>query len=372
MKYVKSCEILRYDGSDVVVIRLSEKMEILSSAVLSGGTAFTDCIMIMEVPKDYFHDDPVIHASRVRDGLGLPGDTVVFMTAAEVRYVFSTKETVYENVSAFAAVTAGLSNQVVAGDVLTDWEKRHKLSMERSRKLLAGTINVIGVSPYPLTPEAKVNIIIAMTEAKTAAMNIMGYRETGTTSDAIAIVSPRGPDGIKYAGTGTPLGIAMARSVRDCTVSALRARGDFPVAETFSEILSSNGISSEELIDFLSGRSDTENREYISERLDGLEKDAVFVSLFRIAVTADEMYGKGLLKCTEKDGSALKTADILAEDIAKTVSGKTDIYALLQSQDRKINTGSGTGIFLNRALLGLSVGIAAGNGSTAIAKEVKR
>ena len=59
-------------------------------------------------------------------------------------------------------------------------------------------------------------------------MNILGYQETGTTSDAIAIVSPLGEDS-NYAGTGSYLGIAMARAVRDGVAKALIIRDDFPV-----------------------------------------------------------------------------------------------------------------------------------------------
>ena len=359
---MKSCEILQYDGFDVAVIRLSEKMEVLSSAVLSGGTAFTDHIMIMEVPKDYIHDDPVLHASQVRDGLGLPEDTVGFMTAAEVRYVFNAKETVYENTYAFAAVTAGLSNQVAAGEVITDWEKRHRLSLERSARLLAGTINIIGVSPYPLTLEAKVNIMIAMTEAKTVAMNILGYRETGTTSDAIAIVSPSGKDRMTYAGTGTSLGIAMARSVRDCVVTALKTRGDYPVVGTFSDILASKGISRRKLVDFLSRSLNTKDVRQIREKLDDLENDAVFVSLIQLATIADELCEKGLLKCTDRiltgDKDLLKTAEMLAEDVAEAVSGQIGIYDSFRLYLYKSGVGNDTGLFLNKALLGLVAGIA--------------
>ena len=359
---MKSCEILQYDGFDVAVIRLSEKMEVLSSAVLSGGTAFTDHIMIMEVPKDYIHDDPVLHASQVRDGLGLPEDTVGFMTAAEVRYVFNAKETVYENTSAFAAVTAGLSNQVIAGEVITDWEKRHRLSLERSARLLAGTINIIGVSPYPLALEAKVNIMIAMTEAKTVAMNTLGYRETGTTSDAIAIVSPSGKDRMTYAGTGTSLGIAMARSVRDCVVTALKTRGDYPVVGTFSDILASKGISRKKLVDFLSRSLNTKNVRYIGEKLDDLENDAVFVSLIQLATVADELCEKGLLKCADRmltgDKDLLKTAEMLAEDVAEEVSGQIGIYDSLRLYLHKSGVGNNIGLFLNKALLGLAAGIA--------------
>ena len=137
--------------------------------------------------------------------------------------------TKYDGYQARAIATAGLSNQVVAGDILENYEERHRISMERRNRLMhAGTINIIGISEIPLTDAAKVNSIIAMTEAKTAAMNDLGFKETGTTSDAIAIVCSKEGERVNYAGTGFGVGIALARSVRDAVRRCLIKRGDFP------------------------------------------------------------------------------------------------------------------------------------------------
>lgn len=221
-------------GMPLRVIRFAETMDVLSSAIYNGGHVQSSCIIIMQVPKDYMTDDPAGDVRRVVENLGLPDDTIGLMTAAEVEYVFNIVGHEYNGRTAYAAVTAGLSNQVVAGDVLVDWEARHRISMERSGALYrngviyhAGTINTVAISGTPLTLAGKANAIIAATEAKTASMNRLGYRETGTTSDAIAIASPMG-DEEDYAGTGSDLGIAMARSVRDAVCKALIIRDDFP------------------------------------------------------------------------------------------------------------------------------------------------
>ena len=216
------------DGTPVQVIRFTERVEILASTILNGGVTQTDTVLMMQVPKDYNSMDPLGDITRIAGILGLPQDTVGFMTAAEVEYVFNTTEHEYNGTKAFAAVTAGLSNQVVAGEVLENWEERHALSLERSARLRhAGTINILAISPVPLTVAGKVNAVICATEAKTAALNRLGYRETGTTSDAIGIVSPIG-GGVDYAGTASDLGIALARSVRDGVAKALIIRDDFP------------------------------------------------------------------------------------------------------------------------------------------------
>lgn len=240
MKYAPGTRVefsdrLAYSGSiPVQIITFAERMDVLSSAIFNGGRTSTDCVIIMQVPKDYMSDDPHADVQAVVDDLGLPQDTVGLMTAAEVEYVFNIVRGEYGGREAFAAVTAGLSNQVVAGDELLDWEERHKVSVERSDRLCrtgtihAGTINTVAIIDEPLTLAGKTNAVIAATEAKTAAMNKLGYAETGTTSDAIAIVTPHG-DTSDYAGTGSPVGIAMCRAVRDAVCKALIIRDDFPV-----------------------------------------------------------------------------------------------------------------------------------------------
>lgn len=222
------------DGMPLRIIRFAERMDVLSSAIYNGGHVESSCIIIMQVPKDYMTDDPAADVQKVVDDLGLPSDTIGLMTAAEVEYVFNIERGEHNGRVAYAAVTAGLSNQVVAGDVLLNWEERHRISLKKSEALCehgtiyhAGTINTVAVLDSPLSMAGKANAIIAATEAKTAAMNKLGHIETGTTSDAIAIVSPTGAGG-DYAGTGSDLGIAMARSVRDAICKALIIRDDFP------------------------------------------------------------------------------------------------------------------------------------------------
>jgi adenosylcobinamide hydrolase len=243
MRYVKECRVFDEDDHmGTAVIRLTERMEVLSSAVLNGGHNITDTLFIMQVPHDYkdgrFMEDIV----RTKERYGLPDDSVGFMTAAEVRYVFSTFESEFEGTVSFAAATAGVTNCVVAGDTLDRWEERYAISQERYRMLIGGTINIIGVSPVPLTDTAKVNILLPITEAKAAAMHDAGYNETGTTSDAVAIVSPIGEPREVYAGTGVPLGISMARAVREAVGSCIRKRGDYPYISDIVYQLERHGV----------------------------------------------------------------------------------------------------------------------------------
>ena len=57
----------------------------------------------------------------------------------------------------------------------------------------------------------------------------LGYKETGTTSDAIAIVCPKEGKLQTYAGTGFGFGLSLAKAVRSAVRKSLIKRHDFPI-----------------------------------------------------------------------------------------------------------------------------------------------
>ena len=219
------------NGWSVAVIELNERMDVLSSCFLNGGLTDTSTMVIIQVEPEYFHD-PVEDARKVLEELKLPSDTVCFMTAAEVYHVFTVERVDHNGYDCLALVTAGLSNQVIAGEEISNWEERKKLSVKRHNLIAElyppGTINIIGIVSEPMTDSAKVNSFIAMTEAKSAAMHDLGYKETGTTSDAIAIVCPKEGKLQSYAGTGFGFGLSLAKAVRSAVRKSLIKRHDFP------------------------------------------------------------------------------------------------------------------------------------------------
>ncbi len=240
------------------VVRFTEKMESLSCAVLNGGVSRISAAFIMQVPKDYDCANPVYDAMHVRDSLGLPEDTLGMMTAAEVDYVFNLKECSYEGVESAAFATAGLSNHVIAGEELRDYPENSAVSKRRAEEMRAGTINVGIVSSVPMTMEGKVNLFIPLVEAKSVAMAEHGFRETGTTSDAMAIISPEGADGISWTGTGSKIGIASARAVSAAVGYALDIRNEHPVPLTPGKILDRMGLDAGKLLRMSGSGSDPE------------------------------------------------------------------------------------------------------------------
>ena len=227
-KYIRSIQTLTCNKYPVGVVRFTEPMEVLSSAVLNGGSSIADAAFIMEVPKDYEHHDPVGYAAEVRDHLGLPKNSVGMMTAAEVDHVFNVKSSSHNDVDVSVFATAGLANHVIAGEELKDYDSKTKISLKRMNALRPGTINIGVVSPVPLTMEAKVNLMIPIVEAKSVAMFKQGFLETGTTSDSMAVFCPTGDDRVKWTGTGSDIGIAAARAVTDAVGWALKARDEHP------------------------------------------------------------------------------------------------------------------------------------------------
>lgn len=267
LRYIDSIEVHEVCGFPVGVVRFTQPMEALSCAVLNGGQTTVSAAFIMQVRKDYNCDDPRQDAILVRDALGLPEDSLGMMTAAEVGYVFNLKECEFEGAEAAAFATAGLSNHVIAGEVLTDYAENSVISARRAREMTAGTINIGIVSSVPLTIEGKINLFIPLVEAKSAAMSEHGFAETGTTSDAMAVFSPAGDDRVSWTGTGSRIGIASARAVSAAVGYALDIRNEHPNPIAPERILSRLGLDYDDLR-LISG-TDMGAKEY-SEALDAL------------------------------------------------------------------------------------------------------
>lgn len=369
MRFVRSTEIDEHGDLATVVITLSERMEVLSNALLNGGHAVTDTLFVMQVPHKTPLVDPWAQIRAERDRLGLPQDAVGMMTAAEVKHVYTGTAVEYGGVEAFAAVTAGLSNQVVAGDVIDDMEERSRISMERYRRLVGGTINTIGISPVPLTLEGKVNLMIPMIEAKSAALGEMGYRETGTTSDAIAVVCPAGDERETFAGTGTALGIAMARSVKAGVIANLVKRGDYPVAGTFIDALSRAGIPREELWkaaeELYDPNPDWETetiRTMFEGRLDVLSNDINVSSLIQAALSLDVLGGKGCICALPKDLFETDPIHLIADEmigiqIAVYIAGTRGSFEFNRFDRYKPGIIGTAGPFTDDMLCGLVGGV---------------
>jgi alpha-ribazole phosphatase CobZ len=370
---IADVNIMRSKGYPVAVIRLKERMEILTSpGVLNIGSVISDTLMIMEVPKLYDRMDPVDHIDEIRKDLGLPDDTVGFMTAAEIEYVTAVKETDFEGMHTCAVVTAGIGNRVVAGDVIYDMDERLVKSLEKEKKIRArkiGTINIIAMSPVPLTDTAKLNAFIAITEAKTAAMAALGHEETGTTSDAIAVVSPIKGRKEQYCGTGTSLGISMAKSVKAAVLDSLVKREDFPEMGTFLDQLTKMGITEEKMWDaamkiYLPNPDwdIAELKRMFHSLLTTYSKDINVSSLIQAAIELEKLGDKDMICSMPRgmfatDPIHLIADEILGMQVAQYIAGTRGIFEFHRFDRHKPGVIGELGPFMDDIICGLVGGI---------------
>jgi len=369
LKYVKETKIFEDGELATAVVYLTERMEVLSSAPSNGGHTITDTLFIMQVPHNYICPDYLLDIARVKKMFDLPDDSVGFITAAEVKYVFSVAENEYGGMTTFAAATAGLSNHVVAGELLENWEERFRISQERYRMLIGGTINIIGISPVPLNDVAKINILIPITEAKSAAMASLGYKETGTTSDAMAIVSPIGEPREEYAGTGVPLGISMARSVKKAVTENLVKRRDFPHMGTFMYQLKNLGITREKMWDAAlelyipNPEWDTDElHRRFCDKLDILCEDINISSLVQGAMALEDIGSKDCICAMPRgmfaeDPIHLIADEIIGMQIAQYIAGTRGIFEFHRFDRYKPGIISELGPFMDDMLCGLVGGL---------------
>lgn len=277
---------LRTMGEETfAIIRFPERMKVLSSTMRNGGFTETDTVLMMQVEPGYDNRDPEGDMASKISQLGLGEETVGFMTAAVIRKAISTAEERYHGVHAIAVVTAGVVNAVMAGDLLPESTVR--------RLTKPGTINTVVAVDVPLECEACANAIITATEAKSAAMFERGIRGTGTTSDAVAIVSPLGR-GTKYAGTATDVGIAIARAVRMATSESIRKWSLVNPPMDLLSLLERKGVTLEDLWAMAgelrrsetSGDPDDLRRGFVKE-LERIKEDANVNALVQAAMLMD-------------------------------------------------------------------------------------
>lgn len=206
-------------GADYVAVRMEREWSVLSNAPVNGGWRRADHLVNRHVSKRYGEFDPVRETKEWLADHGFDADrTVTLLTAAwtDRAVVVKRSET---GVTVTTVVTAGVSNAARAG-------KPGPVYMSPS----PGTINILLLVDGRLTDAAMVNTVITATEAKTAALQVLGVTDregepaTGTTTDVVAVaVSQCAMEGVvhHYAGLATPLGQAVGQAVYRAVMEAL-------------------------------------------------------------------------------------------------------------------------------------------------------
>jgi len=171
------------------------------STGINGGRRRVKAIINHEVDKDFGHDEPVAYMDAVASKLGVECPCFYFLTAVYMENLCVVRD---RQVTAF--VTAGVSNPCQA----------------------PGTINVILVVHGHMSEGAMASAVITATEAKSKALFDMGFDFTGTTTDAVAVLSEElktdvcGPVYFEYSGSGTDIGHSIYRCVKKGVVEGIK------------------------------------------------------------------------------------------------------------------------------------------------------
>jgi iron complex transport system ATP-binding protein len=204
---------------DCIVVSATEPLKVLSSALVGSGFQWATHFVNRQVSKDYDCEDAETEMKHYLRRRGFPVQkTIGMMTAVSVEDAVCMYEK-HDAFSVWAVVTAGVGNAV---DAAQAW-KREELSQK------VGTINIMVFIDGTLTDAAYVQALMTATEAKTKAL----YDEkivdpetstyaTGTSTDCIAIAATQTGATFPYAGTITPIGKAIGRTVYEATKEALR------------------------------------------------------------------------------------------------------------------------------------------------------
>jgi iron complex transport system ATP-binding protein len=206
-------------SNEMIVVRTSQPFKVLSSALVGAGFRWATTFVNRHVSLDYRCDCAQeemkaylrAHQFDVQWTIGM-------MTAVQLEdaaYVSLADE----SFRLFTVVTAGVGNAV---DSANAWRRDDVL-------LVPGTINILVLIDAHLSEAAYVQAMMTATEAKVKAL----YDEvvfdpktnttaTGTSTDSLVIAASQQNKYCEYAGTITPLGKLIGRSVYEATREALK------------------------------------------------------------------------------------------------------------------------------------------------------
>ena len=290
-----------------LILRSKTPLKILSSAVLNGGLREANCIVSVHVPEetgfdidDQVHRDAGDFLMEETSKLCIPQDKVVaIMTAAKMKNVdIATRK--FEDITITAIATAGVHFSATAGDEIAS-----KQSAFPFKKW--GTINIILLVDANLTESCMVNTVSTVAEAKTVALRELDVRSrfsgeiaTGTVTDSVVIACTKRGNTIKYAGTATPIGELIGKSVREAVKNALRNQENIVSNRPLTRRLKERGITVENMTTLFSQISpildkNPEKRKQFMQELDQVLSDQNIAGLVIAGLRLDEDAKTGLI-----------------------------------------------------------------------------
>ena len=158
-----------------------------------------------DLPRSVDPDAFFLHRARSE---GIPSE-VGLLTAAEIARYATVKHDTGNGGAVTIVATAGLGNgESVFPSKLAKGGASHRV----------GTVNILAIAPYPLTPHAQLEAISIVAEARTAAILDLrrsttdGRPVTGTGTDCIIIAAPLEGETHMHCGLHTDLGRALGEA----------------------------------------------------------------------------------------------------------------------------------------------------------------
>lgn len=338
-------------GHNYVAIRMPGRMRTMASTILNGGLGGTDSVLMLQVPMNYDHGDPLAHMRELLAELRLPTDTACFMTAADLHRAFSVEEVQHNGTNAIAMVSAGISNTINAGESSREGMVPHRQ---------VGTINIMIISDRTLDDCGLANAIMTVTEAKTAALRDHGVPGTGTTSDAVLIACPAEGEKCLWSGTGSDHGISMATAVRRAVgASIAKWNGGNGDSKNFLRSLAIRGITLDHMWAAVKGMNsldpawDEEDiRKRFESKLTSLARDINVNAMIQAAIALEEkgLYGQlyGLdVKQFEEDPVHLVADELLGIALAEYIGGTKCLFEYIRYDKKKPGILSELGPFMD-------------------------
>jgi alpha-ribazole phosphatase CobZ len=223
---------------DAIVVESEDPLKILSSAPFNGGLVFSNRIVNLRVPREFYRN-PQEYLKEKRRALGW-GDAVYLMTGADLTKAGIVKRCL-AGIRVAAVVTASVSNATS----VTDGCAPPKV----------GTINTVVLVDRKLTDGCMVNAVATATEAKCKSLSSLdvrsqssGEQATGTSSDAVVVASAGKGKALEYAGSATQLGWLVGKCVEEAVRKAIMSHDGLVPDRALLRRLEERGISLQDLI----------------------------------------------------------------------------------------------------------------------------
>ena len=201
-------------GAETVWVTADRELVVLSSAFAGGGLARARTIVNLHVPKNFPCADADVTVGAFVRRQGLPPPWVGLLTSAWTQKAQTAEETA-DGIRALVVATVGLSNASAAG-------------LTGRAGAIAGTINIVVVVDADPEPAAMVNLVMTVTEVKTAVLldaglkTIDGHPATGTCTDAVVIAATGRGARCRFGGPISEVGWVVARAARRALGAGVR------------------------------------------------------------------------------------------------------------------------------------------------------